>query len=97
MSIRVEQHDQNVTIAVDGKLDFSKVQEFRASYQDLKASQVELDLAQTTYLDSAGLGMLLNLKKSLHFDDRAIRLRNCSSSIRKVLQIARFDRKFIID
>lgn len=86
-------------IHVTGRFDFSRVQEFRKSYDGMKDSvrQVVIDFRKTEYIDSSGLGMLLNMRKSLGVDGRSYYLINCSASVRKVLSISRFDKLFVID
>jgi anti-anti-sigma regulatory factor len=48
-------------------------------------------------MDSSALGMLLNMKKYLNKQDREIRITNCGPTLKKILLIARFDKKFAID
>ena len=67
MSINMTTSDEGnkVTIAVAGKFDFQLYDEFRASYADTAGDGVEyvVDLAETDYLDSSALGMLLLLRE----------------------------------
>jgi len=58
---------KQLIIAIQGKFDFSLVQEFRQAYSHIGDSQptVIIDLRETEYLDSSALGMLLNMRKSL--------------------------------
>jgi anti-anti-sigma factor len=90
------QNGQNVTISIVGRFDFNILQLFRESYSehgntDLKFS---LDLAQTDYIDSSALGMLLNMKNHLGAEDCAIEVKNCQPNLMKIFSIAHFDKKF---
>jgi anti-anti-sigma factor len=49
------------------------------------------------YIDSAGLGMLLNMHSYLEQDDGMIRITNTLPQVRKILIISRFDKKFSIE
>ncbi|MCC5855362.1 MAG: STAS domain-containing protein [Idiomarina sp.] len=90
---------QQFIIRVKGKFDFSMVQEFRQSYSELgdEPVTVVVDFRETEYIDSAALGMLLNMRKSLSGNPRTIQLINCRPEIRKILDISRFDKLFQID
>lgn len=90
---------QQFVIRVKGKFDFSMVQEFRQAYSDIGDSAISIvvDFRETEYIDSAALGMLLNMRKSLSNNSRPIQLINCRPEIRKILDISRFDKLFQID
>lgn len=86
-------------VHVKGKFDFGLVQQFRQSYADLNdnAETVVVDFRETEYIDSCALGMLLNMRKSIGAGEKAIHLVNCRPEIRNILEIARFDKLFLID
>lgn len=90
---------KNVTIAIAGQFDFNVVQEFRSAYMDINAasSEVTVDMREAEYMDSSALGMLLNMKKHLGVADGNIRIVNCRPQVKKILDISRFDKKFLID
>ncbi|MBV7297845.1 STAS domain-containing protein [Enterovibrio paralichthyis] len=95
---REEKNDGNtVVIHVNGQFDFSVVQEFRDAYQDLQGKEIIVDFRGTEYIDSAGLGMLLNMLTFLNKKEGDIRLINTMPQIKRVLIIARFEKKFIIE
>jgi len=95
-NVNVNQQGQQVTIAINGRFDFNILQEFRDAYSDLAGSSYEfvVDLAQTEYIDSSALGMLLNMKNHLGSDDCSIEIRNCQPNLMKIFTIAHFDKKF---
>jgi len=100
MSITCESSNEgrSVTIAISGCFDFNSVQEFRGAYMAIDGSKstVEIDMRETEYMDSSALGMLLNMKKHLQSSDSAIRILNCKPQVKKILEISRFDKKFLI-
>ena len=99
MAVRAQISDENIlTIAVDGKFDFGLLTQFRQAYSfDYgKVTRYVIDLRGANGMDSSALGMLLNMQKYLDREDREIRIVNCHPSLKKILLIARFDKKFNI-
>ena len=88
-----------LTIAIKGRFDFAKHQDFRAAYEGSAykpASSVVVDLKDTTYVDSSALGMLLLLRDHAGGDDADIRVINSNLDVRKILAISNFDKLFDI-
>ncbi|MFI5617799.1 ATP-binding protein [Streptomyces sp. NPDC051567] len=86
-------------ITVKGRFDFSTHQEFRESYEKFHGQQPEtvvVDLAESTYIDSAALGMLLLLRDHMGGDASRISIVNSGPDTRKLLAIANFDKLFDI-
>ncbi|NBA95771.1 STAS domain-containing protein [Pseudomonas sp. R5(2019)] len=90
---------KKLTIAIKGRFDFGRHQEFRESYEKLNATpqSVIIDLKDATYLDSSALGMLLLLRDHAGGDESDIRVINTSSDVRKILAISNFDKLFDIN
>ena len=88
-----------LTIKVKGRFDFSAHQEFRDAYEkvDSQPSVFVVDMAETTYLDSSALGMLLLLRDHAGGDNAKIRVSNCNSDVKKILTISNFEQLFEID
>lgn len=95
-NVAVEQSGSDITIAIKGRFDFNILQEFRNAYSDQQDSgnSFTIELAETEYIDSSALGMLLNMKNHLGCDDRQIVIRNCQPNLMKIFTIAHFDKKF---
>lgn len=98
MSVVASQNAQGThVIAISGRFDFSCHPEFRASFAGLTTgSDVIVDFASATYIDSAALGMLLLLRDRVG-DARHIRIANCKGQPDQVLRIANFHRLFKYD
>ncbi len=95
--IQSKMNEGVLNIKVVGRFTFEIFREFSAAYQgfDEKPTLVEVDLKGVEYIDSAALGMLLSM--SSHFDDGTeIRLSNPNDTVRKIFEIARFDKTFEI-
>lgn len=89
---------KQLTIIVDEKFDFDKVQDFRVAYSSDsdEVKSIVIDLQRTEYMDSSALGMLLNMQKSMSGKVTTFSIINCREQVLKILHIARFDKKFII-
>lgn len=98
MSVVANQNQQGTTvIEISGRFDFSCHPDFRAAFSALgPGSEVVVDFASTTYIDSAALGMLLLLRDRVG-DARHIRLANCKGQPDQVLRIANFHKLFRYD
>ncbi|KQT67058.1 anti-anti-sigma factor [Pseudomonas sp. 2957] len=94
----VSPDQKKLTIAVKGRFDFGRHQEFRESYERLphKPESIVVDLKEATYLDSSALGMLLLLRDHAGGDNSDIRVVNSSSDVKKILAISNFDKLFDI-
>ncbi|HAS6346434.1 STAS domain-containing protein [Vibrio sp. IRLE0018] len=93
----VDNAKNTVTLAIEGAFGFNLVQEFRNAYSPHLNSQFIIDLRKVDYIDSAGLGMLLNMQKHLNSADGRIKIINTLPQVRKILLISRFDKKFQIE
>ncbi|MGE8345467.1 STAS domain-containing protein [Pseudomonas helleri] len=94
----VSAEGKQLTIAIKGRFDFAKHQEFRAAYEknDPKPDSVVVDLKEATYIDSSALGMLLLLRDHVGGDDAQIQVINSSNDVRKTLTISNFNKLFDI-
>ena len=89
---------KSLTIMMDEKFDFGKVQDFRMAYgtDNENVTSITIDLAKTEYMDSSALGMLLNMQKSMSAKVSSFKITNCRPQVAKILKISRFDKKFDI-
>ncbi|MAA70196.1 MAG: anti-anti-sigma factor [Bermanella sp.] len=95
-NVNVEKSEASIRISITGRFDFNLLQEFRDAYSNETDSSCHytIDLAQTDYIDSSALGMLLNMKNHLGAEDRQIDIKNCQPNLIKIFSIAHFDKKF---
>lgn len=94
MTIIAEDNLHLFRITVKGQFSFHDHRVFRDTLARIRASEaeaVELDFSETTYMDSAALGMLLLLKDICQHGRKAIVLSNAEGQILKVLRLSRFD------
>jgi anti-anti-sigma factor len=89
--------EQQLTIKIKGRFDFSTHQDFRGAYEkETKAKRYVVDLKETNYLDSSALGMLLLLRDHAGGERADVRLENCSADVVKILAISNFSKLFHI-
>ena len=96
---KVADGGKQVTISVTDRFDFSVHREFREAYRASGGPGVtySVDLAQTEYMDSSALGMLLLLKEHAGGDRASVVIRHAPPNIRKILEIANFHKLFAIE
>jgi anti-anti-sigma factor len=90
---------KTLNIRINDRFDFNLHRELREAYESAgkRFSSYVLDLRDTTYMDSAALGMLLQLREHAGNSKAAVRLRNAQPMIRDILAVAHFDQLFTID
>ena len=90
---------KELTISVQGRFDFSALQNFRNAYEtlDMPAERYIIDLRESDYLDSSALGMLLALRDYAGGDDSKIIISNCKPDVKKILVITKLDELFDIE
>ncbi|OLQ95038.1 anti-anti-sigma factor [Vibrio ponticus] len=96
VTTEIDTESKQVTIYVKGAFGFNLIQDFKRCYADKRGYGFTIDLRMVDYIDSAGLGILINMQNYLEQADGQIRLTNTLPQVRKVLAISRFDKKFSI-
>lgn len=86
-----------LTIKPHGHFGFSIYEKFREAYQrGGRETRFIVDLADVASMDSSALGMLLVLRDQQGGDSASVEITHCSTEVRKILQIANFERLFRI-
>ncbi len=87
-----------LTITVQGRFDFSTLQNFRNAYENIapKPSKFIVDLKGSDYLDSSALGMLLALRDYSGGEKSDISVVNCNPDVKKILVITKLDELFTV-
>ncbi len=94
----VQDDGQTLVMKVKGHFDFSLHKEFRQAYKNSESvRRYVVDLRDTEYMDSSALGMLLLLREFASDHGGEVALRSCSREVRKILEIANFQRLFRIE
>ena len=88
-------------LALSGRFDFSAHRDFRGAYnnalQNAAIQEIVIDFAKADYMDSSALGMLLLLRQGAEEAKKTVVLRGAVGSVRKVLEIANFEKLFKVE
>ena len=100
MHARVQASAGIASIRLVGDFIFSAQQEFNSSYaQPLAADEIreiEIDMEEVRYLDSAALGMLLLLREKAQQSNKEVFLSNCRGRVQQILDVVNFYKVFPI-
>lgn len=96
MSVEYELDAGILNIRVSGDFVFSVHNHFRevTILAENGVEKIVVDLAKTNYLDSSALGMLLVLRDKFVGDKNSIQIKNARNNVKKILEIAHFNKLF---
>ncbi len=96
---RLDSTSKTLTINISGRFDFGINQEFRKATEEVSntVKVIVVDLARVDYLDSSALGMLLVLRDKVGESKAAVSIKNSKPDVRKILEIANFDKLFTVE
>ena len=98
LKTKLSEDGHELSMAIDGRFDFSLHADFRNAYRDLpRNTRYSIDLGRSTFMDSSAMGMLLLLREYAGDKEADIHLVNCSPEVRKVLSISNLDKMFQLD
>ena len=98
VQVQVLENGASVKISPTGRFDFHAHREFRDAYAGKNpAAQYLVDLRGVDYMDSSALGMLLLLREHAGGDKAKIRITNARAEIRSILNVANFEKMFVIE
>lgn len=98
--IDVNRMADQIVISLRGRFNHEIHADFKAVVAELKeaaANALVVDLSGVKEMDSSALGLLLLLRQTLGGKSANIRISGSSGAIRKILQVANFQRFFPID
>jgi anti-anti-sigma factor len=97
-NISTSNHGRVAFIHVQGRFDYRMVDDFRKSSRTLAAAagpeEIEVDLGEVDYIDSAALSSLLNLRDTSRMNNKTVVLSGINGHVAQVLSIANFSRLF---
>lgn len=90
---------KEIRISIDERFDFSLHQQFRDAYSGVTTKDLNyvLDLSKTEYMDSSALGMILLLKDHVQLYAGQLTISKPSDTVKKILEIAQFQRLMTIE
>jgi anti-anti-sigma factor len=99
ISSKLSTDGKQLVIVIDERFDFSLHQQFRDAYSNVTTQDISyvVDLRQTEYMDSSALGMILLLKDHVQLYAGQLIISKPSDTVRKILEIAQFQRLMVIE
>ncbi|MCE5241919.1 MAG: STAS domain-containing protein [Syntrophobacteraceae bacterium] len=90
----------NTVVELVGTLDWETVPEARKRIRKMALGSMsrcfEIDLAQVSSLDTAGVALLVEILKDLSGSGRELRLRNLNQPVKEIIQLAGLDPFFVV-
>jgi len=95
----IEDADGRRTVVCRGELDLSTAGQLASAIEQLTASDlpVRLDMARTTFMDSAGVNTLVRAHTNEQRLGRAVTLRSPSEAVRRTLAMAGIEPLFPVE
>ena len=99
LETRLDSATNTLKIIISGRFDFGIHQEFRKASEQASSgvNTVVMDMGNVDYLDSSALGMLLVLRDKVGENKSSVRIKNPKPEVRKILEIANFDKLFTLE
>lgn len=99
MNFDVEKHNDITVIGVEGQLIVGNRQELKQQVlEELEngSRKFLIDFANTGYIDSSGLGVLVSLSKKIREQSGELRLANLNEDLRTLFELTKLDTLFQI-
>ena len=99
MNIRVQIEGDTLNVGGVKELSAANANAFRDQVRGSLADRlknIDIDLSQTMFLDSCGLGALMTLHKTACSRNGAVRLLNSTPPVQQILELTRLHRIFEI-
>lgn len=99
MNFDVQKHDDITVIGVEGQLIVGNRQELKQQVLeelDNGSRKFLIDFANTGYIDSSGLGVLVSLSKKIREQSGELRLANLNEDLRTLFELTKLDTLFQI-
>ena len=86
------QHDEAMIVTVRGRLDTNTAPELDEAIkkETISENAVEIDFAGVEYISSAGLRVLLALKRELDGQGKSLAIRNINAVVREIFNVTGF-------
>lgn len=100
MDFHFEENDQGCTIYIGGRLTFNDHEMMRALIKEAgrrDKEQVIFDLKNLSFVDSAGVGMLLIANDELASRQKKLTLRNACGQVNHVIAVVHLSKLVAVD
>lgn len=91
MEVRIE-HGESMCVFVSGRLDTVTSVEFDKALkaEEIKENLVVIDFSNVEYISSAGLRVLLALKRELDAESKELEIHNINAVVREIFSVTGF-------
>ncbi|MFH1189362.1 MAG: STAS domain-containing protein [Candidatus Omnitrophota bacterium] len=99
MLIQIESKDGLTICRIEGDININNAPELKKAFTGLigsKPSKLIVNFSKVIYIDSSGLGVLVDLLKHVKLYGGRLKVTNLSSKIKSMFEIIKFDRIFDI-
>lgn len=100
MSFSVSQRGETVVVSVEGQLVVANRRQLKQAVLDeidRGGRRFVIDFANASYIDSAGLGVLVSLSKKIRENRGQLLLENLNEDLRTLFELTKLDTLFEID
>lgn len=91
MQIDVQESDDLVVITVHGDIEMMTIKTFKQTLFDIGQNvdkDIEIDLREVDYIDSSGIGILINLLNIQKKKNKSLLINKVSSKVLNVLKLS---------
>lgn len=99
MDYTINSNENGSSVQMSGQFTFADTQNFKPIIELVigdKVQTMSLDFSDVTFIDSAGMGMLLLLRDECQNRNIPISIHSPQGQVAKIFQISRFDALFSI-
>ncbi|MCF6202616.1 MAG: STAS domain-containing protein [Methylococcaceae bacterium] len=99
INTELDSASKTLEINISGRFDFDLHQDFRKATDEVGSgvNSIIINMLKVDYLDSSALGMLLILKDKMGNAKDAVKIKNMKGEVKKILEIANFDKIFVLE
>ncbi|NET71201.1 MAG: STAS domain-containing protein [Sphaerospermopsis sp. SIO1G2] len=97
MDIQIAHEKSSVDVRLHGEMTFADNADFKKLIdlvEENNVNSITIDFSNVTYIDSAGLGMLMILHRAAKKHNVLVTLNGVQGQVEKVLLLAKFDEYF---
>jgi anti-anti-sigma factor len=94
MEFKLDTQEQKVVVHIKGMLTFDDHENFKKIVETIGGTispLIEINLAETVMIDSAGIGMLLLANDQAKQSDKSLVLTGVSGHVAKVVELSKID------
>lgn len=99
MTINVTKNDEQTLIKMTGSLDTLAAEQVDEQIKDIETNMtnsIVIDCTELDYIASAGLRLLIRIRKAASTMKHTVTLLNVNENIMEVLRVTHFDKMFIL-